>query len=237
MPFLSRKRESEHSVVSVEHFIGNTLSLRVEAYHKSFDHLRQRFENLFERVSLLPELLPDRVVLEPTRARARGIELSLQADAEPWRWWLSHSRNFAADELSGVWVRRSWEEPWSSKGGFIWSGARWTASAALTLHKGWPISPLELVDSDLVVSRHNSEAFESFRSLDVRISRTVALARGSIELLFEMNNALDFDNECCFGYSVITNNTGEIVGLTKDIDNWLQNVPTLGFLWSFGSSR
>jgi outer membrane receptor protein involved in Fe transport len=232
-----RAQRSDHRILSVEHVLSEALSMRVEVYDKRISNPHVRFENLFERVSLIPELLPDRVAWEPFRARARGVELGLDAETGQWRWWLSLSRNSVEDDLDGQWVRRSWEEPWSGKAGFIWSGARWVASVALTQHAGWPISRLELVDSELQVKRINGEAFELFRSLDVRVSRAVSLRRGTIEFLFELNNALDDENECCFDYSLVTSDSGAITELRTDTDNWLPIIPTVGFLWSFGTRQ
>jgi outer membrane receptor protein involved in Fe transport len=224
-------QEAEHSVLSFEYAFSDSLALRAEAYKKEFEHVRPRFENLFMRVSLLPELLPDRVMIEPLHARAEGIELSLEARRDDWQWWVSFTRSSVDDRLPARWASRSWEEPWATKAGAVWLGARWTASANLTARAGWPISELALVGTELVAGPYNTQAFESFRSLDLRASRTFKLKRGRLEVFMELTNALDQKNPCCFDYSLETNAALEPVNLTIDLDNWLPEIPTVGFLW------
>jgi hypothetical protein len=229
---LFRAQEAEHAVLSFEYLFSDSLSLRAEIYEKEFERVRPRFENLFMRVSLLPELLPDRVMLEPLSAAAEGIELSLDAQREHWQWWLSFTRSSIEDQLAARWAKRSWEEPWSAKGGAIWGGPRWTTAVTITMRSGWPITDLALVGND-VAGTYNAVAFENFRSLDVRASRNFALERGSLEFFVELNNALDAENPCCFDYELATNAALEPVGLTIDTHNWLPVIPTLGFLWQF----
>ena len=230
-------QRADHGILSVEHLFNERLMLRAELYDKRFDRVGVRFENLFERVSLLPELAPDRVVIAPTQARARGLELALEVDANPWRWWLSLTRSSVEDLLDTGWARRGWEEPWSGKGGLIWVGGRWSASATVTVRSGWPISPLRLETGQLVVDDYNGVAFETFESIDVRIARTIAVKRGTFELSLTLNNALNAENECCFDYTVETDAMGQLIGLSTDTNHWLPIVPSFGFLWSFDTSK
>jgi hypothetical protein len=226
-------QEAEHSVLSFEYAFSDSLAFRVEAYEKEFDHVRPRFENLFMRVSLLPELLPDRVMVEPLEGIAEGLELSLEARRENWQWWVSHTRSRVEDRLPGRWASRSWDEPWSTKAGAIWLGSLWTASANLSVRSGWPIGELALVGTELVAGPYNAQAFENFRSLDLRASRTFMLERGRLELFGELVNALNHENPCCFDYSVETNTALVPVSLTIDRNDWLPVVPSFGFLWQF----
>ena len=226
-------QEAEHAVLSLEYAFSASLALRAEIYEKDFKRLRPRFENLFMRVSLLPELLPDRVEIEPLSGRAKGVELTVDARHGPWEWSLSHVRASVDDRLPTRWANRSWEEPWSTKAELTWAGPHWTASANLTARSGWPITALTIAGNELVAGLHNVDAFESFRSLDLRASRTLTLERGSLEFFAEITNALDQENPCCFDYSVVTNTALEPVSLVIDEDNWLRAIPSLGFLWQF----
>jgi outer membrane cobalamin receptor len=226
-------QRAEHAILSFEYALGSATSLRAEVYEKRIRNPRPRFENLVNRVSLLPELLPDRVLLVPERARAAGIELSVESDLDDWRWWFSFSRVSVQDYFDNRWMRRSWEEPWSSKGGFIWSGMRWTASTALTVRAGWPISPLRLDGSMLVLSDYNEESFETFKSVDVRAARRIDVKHGSMEAYVEINNVFNFSNPCCIDYALQRNSAGVVQGLNADTDEWLPAIPVFGFLWEF----
>jgi hypothetical protein len=226
-------QQAEHSVLSFEYALSASLSLRAEIYEKQFDHVRPRFDNLFMRVSLLPELLPDRVMIEPLSGTANGVELSVDAERKRWQWSLSFVRASVEDRLPTRWASRGWEEPWSAKVGMIWAGPRWTTSANITTRSGWPITELTIASSELVAGPYNAQAFESFRSLDLRGSRAFMLERGSLEFFMELTNAFDHNNPCCFDYTVETNAALEPVNLVIDPKNWLPVFPSLGFLWQF----
>jgi hypothetical protein len=61
------------------------VQLRIEGYRKNYRRLSPRFENLFDPLVLLPELEPDRVRLDPSRARSEGIEVLLKvAPIDGW---------------------------------------------------------------------------------------------------------------------------------------------------------
>jgi hypothetical protein len=172
-------------------------------------------------------------MVEPLEGIAEGLELSLEARRENWQWWVSHTRSRVEDRLPGRWASRSWDEPWSTKAGAIWLGSLWTASANLSVRSGWPIGELALVGTELVAGPYNAQAFENFRSLDLRASRTFMLERGRLELFGELVNALNHENPCCFDYSVETNTALVPVSLTIDRNDWLPVVPSFGFLWQF----
>jgi len=172
-------------------------------------------------------------VLGPRRGEANGFEISLDAELPQWQWWFSLVRSSAEDLYSGRSVRRSWDEAWAGKGGAIWTGARWTASVGVTIHSGWPITLLQLVDGQLVAGDLNAQDLRTFRTIDVRASRRLQLERSSLEFFVEFNNLLDYDNPCCVEYSLATNALGMAESLRLDEDSWLPAIPSLGFRWIF----
>lgn len=226
-------QKSEHTVLSLEYLLGDSVTLRAEIYRKEFERLRPRFENLFTRVSLLPELLPDRVELGPRGGFARGLELSAGGGHGPWQWWASWTRSEVQDRLAGRSAPRSWQEPWSFKGGTVRTGARWTVSGALTVRSGWPVTSIELVGNELVAGPYNASSFESFRSVDLRASRRFELDRSSLELFVELNNALNHKNPCCFDYELEDDQATAQQELVLETNYWLPTIPSVGFLWEF----
>ena len=60
--------------------VGAGTTLRVDAYHRKLTDLRPRYENLFENVELFPETTEDRVEVEPSLARLRGVEILLAVE-------------------------------------------------------------------------------------------------------------------------------------------------------------
>jgi outer membrane cobalamin receptor len=230
-------QESEQTVVGFEYFPGESTTLRIEAYRKEFERVRPRFENLFARVSLLPELTPDRVMIAPVRGKAMGIEISVDAEQGPWLWSVSLAHARTRDVLAVGEIYRSWEEPWSLKGNLHWTGNRWIVSAAAAWHTGWPISDLALVDGQLVAGHVNGSRFPSFATVDVRASRTVSLAHGELEWFAELNNALNRENPCCIDYDVGLGDQGQPVSMSAHRNDWFGAVPTIGFLWRRGRSE
>ena len=219
--------------LSLEHALTDSMSLRVETYSKQFERLRPRFENLFTRVSLIPELLPDRAMILPGEGEAVGIEFSLSAMRDHWQWWLNMTRANVRDEMGGLRVRRSWEERWSVKGGFIWTGPVWNASLQTTTHSGWPITTPLLNGTTLGIGGYNADKLEEFRSIDLRGSRRYTLEHGTIELFMEFQNLLNHKNPCCYDYELQTDMAGQPQSLLIDSDAWLPAIPSVGFLWQF----
>jgi hypothetical protein len=229
----SPAQESEHYVLGIEHVLGDGTSVRLEAYRKEIERLEPRSENLFGRVSLLPELLPDRVTIAPLGGESTGLELSADGEHGRWRWWASLTRARSYDLFSDTRAARSWEERWSLKGGAIRTGSIWNLALTTTWHSGWPISTLALVDGELTASAYNAGRFGEFGSVDVKLSRNVRLERSELEWYVSVTNVLARDNPCCIDYDVGFDDSGEPTSLTLGTDNWLSFVPNVGVLWRF----
>ncbi|HEX6993743.1 MAG TPA: TonB-dependent receptor [Gammaproteobacteria bacterium] len=228
-----RPQEAEHLVLGFETLLGASLALRVEAYRKEFEHLRPRFENLYARVSLLPELLPDRVRIDPLRGEATGLEVTLDGEAGAWEWWASVARADVRDVLPGGRFRRSWDESWSAKAGATWTGARWTVSMAANAHDGWPVTALALEDGTLVAGELNALRFDDFASVDVRAARRSVRERVALSWFVEVTNVFGRQNPCCVDYTVGFDELGRPVSLDTELDEWLPTVPSIGFLLEF----
>jgi hypothetical protein len=237
LPSFLPAQESEHLVVGLEYLLGDATSIRVEGYRKEFERLQPRAENLFARVSLLPELLPDRVLIAPSRGEATGLEFSVEGEFDRWRWWLGLSRSRAYDVFGDTRAARSWEEPWSLKSGAIRAGERWTFSVATTWHSGWPISALELDDGGLIAGPFNAERFGEFGSVDLRLSRDIQLERSRLQWFVSLNNLFGRENACCIEYEVDFDAAQRPVGLELGTDTWLSTIPSFGFIWRFSDAE
>jgi outer membrane receptor protein involved in Fe transport len=232
-----RAQRADQAVIGVEHQIGELYLLRAEVYGKDLRRLRQRFENLFDPLAILPELEPDRVRVAPHSATARGLELSV-AYAEPdgWRWWASYVRARATDVVAGDVVPRSWDQPHAVQLGAGRPSGQWDLGAVLSHHSGWPTTGLTLEPSSsgglrAVVGRRNAQRLGSYASLDLRASREVPLRVGSLDVFVEMSNATNRDNPCCGDFDLEIDENGAF--LEQDTDSWLPRLATFGILWQF----
>lgn len=225
-------QHADHLVLGIEHRFDGGLRLQVEGYRKRFDDLRPRFENLYTRLDLLPELRPDRIRIAPSDAESSGIEVSLQQRWERWEWWANAAWSSVEDRIAGRTVPRSWDQPWSAGAGAVRTGARWTIALAANYHTGWPSTTLRLEDERLVAGELNGERVEEFLSVDVRASRRFVLPRSDIVFFAEVTNALNHSNPCCLSYELEETETGDLA-LSVERDMYLPLLPSVGVTWRF----
>jgi outer membrane receptor protein involved in Fe transport len=234
--FLPPQR-AEHLVLALEHTFPAGINLRVEAYEKEMSHLRPRYESLLHSLTLLPELKPDRVLIVPDAAVARGIELRLEHTAARLGWWAGYSRSEAIDRVAGAEVVRSWDQTHAVAGGLSLQTPKWHLGAAVTYRSGWPTTAALALDDGgpvptVVTGPRNAERVGAYRSLDLRLTRTFATQRGRIAAFLEVTNAFDYRNRCCTEYQVELDDD-ETPFLELSAVDYLPLVPSLGFVWSF----
>ncbi|HEV7486446.1 MAG TPA: TonB-dependent receptor [Thermoanaerobaculia bacterium] len=168
--FLPAER-ADHAVLGAEYDFGRGYSARAEGYDKRFTQLRPRFENIFDRVVIYPEMQPDRLRIDASSGRARGGELLFRKVGTPISGWISYARASAHDVLDGVpgsagvspagWagasqastaggtpalpvtVPRSWDQRDTATFNLDYRlGARWNFDVAGVYHSGWPTTPV-----------------------------------------------------------------------------------------------
>lgn len=229
---------ADHAILGVEHQLPAGFALRVEAYLKDYLSPRPRYESLFDPRSLVPELRWDRIRIAPTSARAEGLEwLLTRRGSGPWSGWLNYAWSRVRDRVDGAWVVRSWDQTHAAGGGIGWSERGWQVTVAGTWHTGWPTTPVQLVDTGatspaVAIGPRNSTRYPGYASLDLRVSRDIALSRGELTVFGEVTNALDRRNPCCTDYSLATGGDGA-VALEREYRSWLPLVPSIGVLWRF----
>ena len=234
-------QQADHIIAGLNYQLGGDHMFRFEVFQKDMTALRPRFENLYDPLSLIPELQPDRIRIAPSSARARGIELSLNRTGQALSWWASYSLAEVNDVVRGGEVPRSWDQRHAIQAGLAWNLNNWDISVAGHIRSGWPTTSLELVDlappgdePELIAvpGPRNAERIPYFASLDARISRTFDVGRGRITTFFEVSNLLNRKNICCFDYDLEEDENGE-ESLEFSNDYWLPLLPAIGFLWEF----
>lgn len=227
-------QHADHTILGIEREIGDDYSLRVEAYRKDYDRLSTRYENLYDPLSLAPELRWDRVAITPASARAEGVELLFSTrGTSPWNGWASYAWSRATDRDGGSDVRRSWDQSSTLNAGLGWSQGPWQATVVAQYHTGWPVTPIGLdADGNVVVGTRSADRYADFATVDARVSREWTLPRGTLTAHAELTNAFDRRNPCCtdLAYSVDQDGTAR---LDRDLRHWLPLVPSVGVLWKF----
>lgn len=236
-------QRAQHLVASIEHGFESGMELRIEAYQKKYRSLMPRFENVFDRLVLIPELQIDRVRIDAVSAVSEGVELSLTGTgANDLSWWASYTWSQTEDTVAGESIRRGWDQTHALNAGFSMDWNAWGFSAAAIVHTGWPKTALqgETVDNNpdgstsLVVfaEPRNSRRHAWFGSLDARMSRRFELQRGDLTLFLELTNLTNRENPCCTEYFVGFDDDGDPL-LEASESTWLPIVPSLGIVWRF----
>jgi outer membrane receptor protein involved in Fe transport len=235
---------AEHRLIGYEHQLGNGIQLRAEAYQKLISNPHPRFENLFERTTIHPELRYDRVQLTPSRAETRGIELLVKQDGghNP-SWWASYALARAEDEIDDVWVPRSWDQRHTFRFSITWLLKKgWTATVAGIYHSGWPTTSAsgELVEHpdgfwyvDADLGQINGERMRSYYRLDFRAGRRLQVGNSSVSFFFELINVLNRHNYTNMDGFWFDHQPNGSIATTAEWDTWLPLTPSFGFSWRF----
>jgi outer membrane receptor protein involved in Fe transport len=235
-------QRADHIIAGVRQLIGNDTAVRLEIFEKNIGKLRPRFENLYDPLGLMPELQADRVRIDPSKARARGLELSADRARGNWSWWASYTWSKVTDRINGRDVPRSWDQRHALQGGFAWRNERWNLSMAASVHSGWPKTGLTLADggfdadgepvSVAIPGPRNDLGHPAFASVDLRLSRKFKVRRGSLLTFVEISNLFNRRNVCCIDWDLEEDALGDDV-LEYSLDYWMPLLPAIGFLWEF----
>lgn len=235
-------QRADHLIVGLKHLTASNTAIRLEAFEKDIRDVRPRFENLYDPLSLMPELAADRVRLDPSRAKARGVELSVDRTLDAWSWWATYTWSKVTDRIDGRDVPRSWDQRHAAQGGFAWNSEAWNFSAAASIHSGWPRTNLALLEQGLdvdgepifvaVPGPRNEFRHPTFASVDVRLSRKFKVRRGSLLAFVEISNLFNRRNVCCIDWDLEEDALGN-ESLEYSHDYWLPLLPAIGVLWEF----
>ena len=185
---------ADHALAGIEIDLGRGLTGRGEVYDKRFSHLRPRFENLFDRMVIFPEVQFDRVRIAPSRGSAHGGEILLRKGGESqWSGWISYARASVRDEIDGREVPRSWDQRDTVTFNVNWRPHElWNFAMAGIYHSGWPTTVVEghFVDGvfHTFLGPLNADRLPAYRRIDVRASRHLPTAHGGFSLFVELFN-------------------------------------------------
>ncbi|HSD75723.1 MAG TPA: TonB-dependent receptor [Steroidobacteraceae bacterium] len=226
---------STMTVLAWEHDFARGASVRAELYQKETRDPRPRLENLLDPISLVPELLPDLVLVEPDSSRATGLDVHVTtALGEHSNAWLSYSWSHARDVIDGREVARSWDQRHSLAVGAATESNAWQFSGLLTIRSDWPVTPVfeTTAPPGVTLGERNSEREGFFMTLDLKAERSFRLPLGSLRLVAELTNALNRDNFCCTELEYETLADGTIVAHPQR-ESWLPAVPYVSVAWEF----
>ena len=169
------------------------LTIRTDLYARRIGEAWPRFDNLYNRFVLLPELGEDRYLIEPQDVRSRGLEIAASYGGDRFSWKLAYARTTAEERIAGEWHDRSWDQPHSVKMQLAWSGVAWRFALHATHRSGWPITPLVTRHAQLPAA-YNTARLARYGSLDVHAARIFATRRGVFVVYGDITNATNRRN-------------------------------------------
>lgn len=225
-------QESVHTIIGLEHVDRRGIDWRMEVFRKTQAAPRLRYENQLNPLAILPELAPDRQLINAAEADLSGAEFSATYRGATWNWRLGYTWSDARDELNGHNEVRSWNQPHAFNGSVEWTRRRWSAAAALSLHSGWPTTRLQRdAAGQLVVGPRNDAHWPTYASLDLRVGYRRPMGLGELVVSADVANALDRANRCCSELS--TTRSAAVTGVALEPLALMPLTPTLNIRWNF----
>jgi TonB dependent receptor/TonB-dependent Receptor Plug Domain len=236
-----RPQVADHFVVGLDHSLSDSTSLRIEAFNKKIRHRKRRFENLFDQLSIIPELSPDRYEIAAGSARAKGIEAGITYRPDDnTELWFSYSLADARDRVRGRWQPRKWDQRHTFRAGWVLDRQPWSMGATVAWHSGWRTTALPDVvsldeegDPPVLPLSINNRRMPNFFSIDARISRTWRWSHQSLELFAELTNITDRRNIGAFGYELEKDEEAGSALLVREKDTLIPFIPSVGLTVTF----
>ena len=233
----------------LEHELPHGIRGRLEAYHRTVDRPRRMYLNLWREILPFPELDGDRVRVDPSEARARGIEVLLRRDGPTWDWSASYALSSTEALIEDEWVPHYWDQTHALGLSLGWRPTpNWTITGAWQIHSGWPFTPQIIEFDTLTVFQGegldsalrwreefgalNADRLPAYHRLDLRVTRRFPLRRGALDVYVDLFNAYDQQNLRSYEYSVrfIGSDLKWVRGPDEEL---LPLLPSIGLRWEF----
>jgi len=233
---------ADHTLLGAEYDFGHGYSARAEVYDKRFTQIRPRYENIFDRTTIFPELHADRVRIDASEGSARGGELLLRKTGTRWSGWISLGRASVRDVINDGAVSLAVPRAWDQRNTATFNvdyrlGAKWNFDMAGVYHSGWPTTPvigfLENGGFHTRLGDYNSDRLSAYRRIDVRASYAIETSRGGFSFFVELFNALGVRNVTSVNGYIFSVDKGHITGSRRITEAALGVIPSFGITYSF----
>lgn len=225
-------QRSEHLILSADLAPAETTALRAAAFYKRQSQPRARFENLFNRRTILPEIGPDRVLFLPLESEVHGVELSGERRFGPWQIVLTTGWSEALDESDGAdgggpHTRRSWDVGWETGVSGSWRRGPWTLSSSFTRRPGFPTTALLQQGASVELGERNGVRLQRYLQWDARAEYVHASDAGVLQYSAQVTNLLNRSNDCCT--ELLRDGDALVLRRLRG----LPLLPSLGIRWSW----
>ena len=149
----ARAENAEQRILGVEQQLPLGVTARVEAYDRHTTNARPLYTNASAEIWTFPEVMWDRMRVDRTESRDRGVELQVgRSVGGLMDWSLGYALASSNDLVDGSWAPRALDQRHALHGD--WSlrptNNAWRLSVGGVWHSGWPYTPTNLALDTLV---------------------------------------------------------------------------------------
>ncbi|MCY4096283.1 MAG: hypothetical protein OXG05_14300 [Gammaproteobacteria bacterium] len=160
----------------------------MDVFARRVDLPWSRFDNLYNRFTLLPKLGSDRYLIEADPVLSKGVEVAASYGTQTMNWKLVHVWLDSRERVAGIWHERSWDQQGSLKAQVVWSRKNWSVGCNLIYRSGWPITLL-ITNPEQLPRLLSKDRLPDFLSLDLHFARSTQRRSGILEIYGDITNA------------------------------------------------
>jgi len=243
----ARAENAEQRILGVEQQLPIGVAARVEAYDRHTTNARPSYTNSSAELWMFPEILWDRMRVDRTESRDRGVEFQVGRSVGGLiTWSLGYALASSNDVVNGLTVPRALDQRHALHGDWSLRPASnaWRLSVGGVWHSGWPYTPTKVVldtlasspsqfvlQADRSVGALNSARLPNYRRVDARFTRYFVTGRGRVSAFAEVYNLLGTRNVRGLWKHVVRNGRAVQV-VTDEVDQW-PRLPLAGLTWEF----
>jgi len=242
-----------HSTLGLAYESSQQTRFGLEVYRKRWTHVSPYYDNTLEKLTLVPDLIPDRVLISPRASQSVGVELSAhRAFSATLDGWASYAWSRVTDDFSNTSVLRSWDQPHALSSGVTWKTGPVSSEVVVGWHRGWPSTPFTFIpgthisrpgmpgsgthfsSAAIVVGPRNSLRWGNFFTLDLRSSWVIPFDRSELSIWAEAINSTNRRNPCCDRFLAPDDNQDTAI---TERNAWFARAFDIGFTWRFHARR
>jgi hypothetical protein len=230
-----------HTILGVVYEHSARARFGLEVYRKRWTNVSPYYDNTLEKLSLVPDLTPDRVRVAPNNSESAGVELSAhRAFSNSLEGWANYVWSHVADDFANGSVLRSWDQPHALTSGLTWIDGRGSAEAVVGWHRGWPRTPFTFLPAtafappSVTLGTRNSSRWGNYFTVDLRSSWSVPMARSDFSTWVELSNSTGRRNQCCLRFMAPQ---AAAEAAIMESNSWFPRTFNIGLSWRFGDRR
>ena len=229
-------------MLGVSHRLDSGVELRAEGYERLGTHLRSHWETMIDPFNVFPESLYDRIRLDPTRGRARGVEFLAEHRGNRFGWGASYVYAVSEEKVGDRWIPLNRDQRHTFHADMTYVPARdWQLSCSWQYHSGWPTTDINyslvrLNNGSLAYTwtygAYNGLRAPAYHRLDLRATRTFRLKRSTLRAFVDIFNAYNQRNVDGYDMPSAAIVNGQLM-VNKAPLKMLPLLPSFGLTWEF----